>query len=125
MKLSYSSSTPFVPSKLFVLNLFGSGSLRYLMKSLCSTLNFNFFFYLIDRSIELPKTHLNLVRSRDSSYSTYHSGSSSKCFLTTTASKTFPLPSGSKLYSKPLRQAKRSKATPRDLTSLTTHPSPA
>ena len=94
------------------------------MKSLCSTLNFNFFFYLIDRSIELPKTNLNLVRSRDSSYSTYHSGSSSKCFLTTTASKTFLLPSGSKLYSKPLRQAKRSKATPRDLTSLTTHPSP-
>ena len=66
MKLSYNSPTPFLPSTKFYLNILGSSYLRYLLKSLVRTINFNFFFYLIDEALVPPKFKLTpkLIESR-------------------------------------------------------------
>ena len=58
MKLSYNSTTPFLPSAKFYLNVLGSSYLRYLLKSLVRSINFNFFFYLIDESLLVPSLKL-------------------------------------------------------------------
>lgn len=60
MKLSYNCTTPFLPSTKFYLNVLGSSYLRYLLKSLVRSINFNFFFYLIDESLFVPSLKLSL-----------------------------------------------------------------
>ena len=66
MKLNYNSPTPFLPSSKFYLNVLGSSYLRYLLKSLVRSINFNFFFYLIDESLVPPSVKLTpkLAESR-------------------------------------------------------------
>ena len=58
MKSSYNSPTPFLPSTKFYLNVLGSSYLKYLLKSLVRSINFNFFFYLIDESLYPPSLKL-------------------------------------------------------------------
>ena len=92
------------------------------MKSICPSLNFNFFFYLIDRSLELPKIYLNPIQVRGSCTFARSAGSTNKCFFTST-NKMILLRQSSKVRIRGFRRVRYSKPIPHHLPPLTVHSS--